>query len=72
MQALIDAGAYVVFIDEENGLEMLAEYTKSVGADTVASKKITLDKDRVFRLRKIVSQDLIHDISNLPTSTPIK
>ena len=47
VQKLIDAGAYIVF-KEESGLEMLAEFTREVGADTIGSKKIDIQRDLVF------------------------
>ena len=45
VQQLIDAGAYICF-QEENGLEMVAEFTRSVGGDGTAKKSFETDMDR--------------------------
>ena len=45
VQELIDAGAYVCFKDE-NGLEMVAEYTRDLGVDKIGTKKFEASRDR--------------------------
>ena len=47
VQQLIDAGAYVCFKDE-NGIEMVAEYTREVGLDVVGTKTFEAKRDRFF------------------------
>jgi hypothetical protein len=47
VQKLIDAGALIVW-KEENGLEMVAEFTREVGGSTVQKNKLLGVRERFF------------------------
>ena len=47
VQRLIDAGAYITW-KEENGLEMIAEFTRSVGTNILQSNKISGGREPFF------------------------
>ena len=47
VQELIDLGAYICFKDE-NGLDMVAEYTRELGVDKIGTKKFEAQRDRFF------------------------
>jgi hypothetical protein len=43
VQRLIDSGAYICWT-EKNGLEMVAEFTREVGADVIQRNKLEVEK----------------------------
>ena len=47
MQQLIDAGAYITF-KEENGLEMVAEFSRECGGETMQRNTIGVKRERFF------------------------
>ena len=47
VQRLIDAGALICW-KEENGLEMVAEFTRTVGGNTVQKNRLTAARERFF------------------------
>jgi len=47
VQRLIDAGALICW-QEENGLEMVAEFTRSVGGNTVQANRLKGVRERLF------------------------
>jgi hypothetical protein len=49
VQRLIDAGALICW-REENGLEMVAEFTRSVGSNTVQKNSLKGERERSFCL----------------------
>ena len=49
VQRLIDAGALICWT-EENGLEMVAEFTRSVGGNTVQKNTLRGVRERFFFL----------------------
>ena len=47
MQQLIDAGALITF-KEENGLEMVAEFSRECGGETMQRNTIGVKRERFF------------------------
>ena len=47
MQQLIDAGALITF-KEENGLEMVAEFKRECGGETMQRNTIGVERERFF------------------------
>lgn len=58
MQALIDAGAYITWT-EPNGLEMVAEFTRTLSGETETDRTISVGRDIVFyfTVKSIVRQN---------------
>lgn len=47
VQALIDAGAYIV-TRESNGLEMLTEFKRKIGGSVTGTRSIGAERDRIL------------------------